>query len=57
MLETVPPKVLGVNFVVEMLKVWLLTVGLKTVTTKDVGEMAGTRPKLAETKAKAGWTF
>src|SRR5712691_11542269 len=49
MLETVPPKVSGVNFVGEMLKVWLLTVGLKTVTTKDVGEMVGIRPKLAET--------
>src|SRR5712691_2854234 len=49
MLETVPPKVSGVNFVGEMLKVWLLTVGLKTVTTKDVDEMVGTRPKLAET--------
>src|SRR6266446_7985287 len=49
MLSTVPPKVSGVNFVVETLKVWLLTVGLKTVTTKEVGELVCTFPKLAET--------
>ena len=48
-LDTVLLKVLGVNFDVLTLKLWLLPVGLKTVRTKEVGEMVGTCPKLAET--------
>src|SRR5437870_13404285 len=49
MLGTVPPKVSGVNFVVETLNVWLLPVGLYTVTVSEVGWPTATLPKLAET--------
>src|SRR5947208_6295839 len=49
MLGTVPPNVSGVNFVVETLNVWLLPVGLYTVTVSEVGWPTATLPKLAET--------
>src|SRR5438093_7437815 len=49
MLGTVPPNVSGVNFVVETLNVWLLPVGLYTVTVSEVGWSTATLPKLAET--------
>ena len=52
-LDTVLLKVLGVNLDVLTVKLWLLPVGLKTVTTKDVGEITGTCPKLAESEALA----
>src|SRR6266568_4576881 len=49
MLDTVLPKVLGVNFDLLTVKFCTFPVGLKTVTTTDVGEPVGTRPKSAET--------
>src|SRR6266571_3109856 len=49
MLETVPPNVSGVNFVVETLNVWSLPVGLNSVIVNEVGWPTVTRPKLAET--------
>jgi hypothetical protein len=51
-LDTVLLKVLGVNFDVLTVKFWVPPVGLKTLTTKDVDEIVGTRPKLAETGAQ-----
>ena len=39
---------LGVNFDLLTVKLWLLLVGLKTVTTSDVAPPVGTFPKLAE---------
>src|SRR5439155_8816541 len=49
MLETVPPNVSGVNFVVETLNVSLLPVGLDSVIVSEVGLPTLTLPKLAET--------
>src|SRR5437667_4960621 len=49
MLGTVPPKVSGVNFVVETLNVWSLPVGLYSVMVNEVGWPTATFPKLAET--------
>src|SRR6476646_4239993 len=49
MLDTVPPKVLGVNFDSLTVNVCAFPVGLETVTTTEVGEPAGNLPKLAET--------
>src|SRR5437899_12887997 len=49
MLGTVPPKVSGVNFVVETLNVWSLPVGLDSVMVNEVGWPTVTWPKLAET--------
>src|SRR5439155_8466497 len=49
MLETVPPNVSGVNFVVETLNVSLLPVGLDSVIVSEVGLPTVTLPKLAET--------
>src|SRR6266581_6303317 len=49
MLGTVPPKVSGVNFVVETLNVWSLPVGLYSFMVNEVGWPTATFPKLAET--------
>src|SRR5882757_1436264 len=49
MLGTVPPKVSGVNFVTETLKVSSVPLGLDRVIVTDVGWPSVTRPKLAET--------
>src|SRR6266699_4047469 len=49
MLGTVPPKVSGVNFVVETLNVWSLPVGLCSVMVNEGGWPTATFPKLAET--------
>src|SRR5437667_12813649 len=49
MLGTVPPKVSGVNFVVETLHVWSLPGGLYSVMVNGVGWPTATLPKLAET--------
>src|SRR5438105_15812787 len=49
MLDTVSPKVSGVNFHSLTVKFCVFPVGLKTVTTTEVGEPVGTFPKLAET--------
>src|SRR5882724_5574039 len=49
MLETVPPNVLGVNFVFETVNVSSLPVGLDRVVVNDVGCPIVTFPKLAET--------
>src|SRR5438128_2705519 len=49
MLDTVSPKVSGVNFDLLTVKFCVFPVGLKTITTTDLGELAGTFPKLAET--------
>src|SRR5882724_12700548 len=49
MLGTVPPKVSGVNFVTETLKLSSVPVGLERVIVTDVGWPSVTRPKLAET--------
>src|SRR5438094_8798221 len=43
------PNVLGVNFHSLTVNVCVFPVGLKTVRTTDLGELAGTFPKLAET--------
>src|SRR5438067_6184091 len=43
------PNVLGVNFHSLTVNVCVFPVGLKTVRTTDLGELAGTLPKLAET--------
>src|SRR6266478_7014971 len=49
MLDTVLPNVLGVNFHSLTVKFCAFPVGLKIVTTTDVGDPVGTFPKLAET--------
>src|SRR5213080_2277752 len=49
MLETVSPKVLGVNFVTDTLNVWALPVGLNNVIVSDVGWPTVTLPTFAET--------
>src|SRR5438552_15691395 len=49
MLDTVSPKVSGANFHLLTVKFCVFPVGLKTVTTTDLGGLAGTFPKLAET--------
>src|SRR5437868_13874820 len=49
MLDTVSPKVSGVNFRLLTVKFCVFPVGLKTVTTTDLGELAGTFHKTAET--------
>src|SRR6266704_997336 len=48
-LETVPPKVSGVNFVTETVNVSALPVGLDSVIVTEVGWPTVTLPKLAET--------
>src|SRR6266550_3949145 len=48
-LDTVPPNVLGVNFVVETLNVWSVPAGLDSVMVSEVGWPTVTLPKLAET--------
>src|SRR5947207_8361869 len=49
MLDTVSPNVPGVNFHLLTVKFCAFPVGLKRVTTTEVGEPVGTFPKLAET--------
>src|SRR5437764_15159544 len=51
MLETVSPKVLGVNFVTDTLNVWALPVGLEKVMVAEVGWRTVTLPKFAETRS------